>query len=391
MACRNEIVNTQILRICPDDPPVAADRVRAVFQARIVDEITEQPPDVDLNVRTTSTIVYPRATRGGLIGLVGQPFRVFPTLDVDVVDLDMRLTAPGYLPLELAGSLGPIPGFPDVFVPLDLGDVPLHRIPVELAGRTLRNNSLNPTIVAGASLSILGYWPTFPPANVNPPAVMLPPNLVNLSPGFYAPRESATGTLRARGFAPIAGEDKDLILPAGRGDQRLRLSNRTTLAPGSALIIDDLNAPIRERILVDQVDMNSDPDQPAWITLAHPLARTHLEGALVRVANLLPAGAVNSLVRAAIPGDETAFTDGLAGIAAGTIVEVEDAAGVPEYHEAALYESTSDADGYFRFPSLARAAMVLLHAERLGLISPDDARLSPDYRVAENRITVMFP
>jgi hypothetical protein len=303
----------------------------------------------------------------------------------------MRVSAPGYLPLHLTDTLGPLANFPTDFQPLDLGDVALHRVPVQLAGRTLRRASLNPTVVDSAVVSIIGYWPTFPPANVDPTLVMAQPNLVNLSPPFYAPREVATGSLTDRGFVPIAGEDKDLLLPAGRGERRLRLSNRSLLVGGSALIIDDNDPPRREHILVDQVDTSSGVDQPAWITLAHPLAHTHLEGALCRTANLAIAGAPNGLTREAVPGDATAFSNGLVGIASGMTVEVADAHSAPEYHQATLYEAVSDTDGYFRLPSIARVAMVLLNAQRLGLVSPDDARVTPDYRVAENRITVMFP
>ena len=62
--------------------------------------------------------------------------------------------------------------------------------------------------------------------------------------------------------------------------------------------------------------------------------------------------------------------------------------GAPEYHQAELYSDVSDADGYFRLPPIARVA---LHAQRLGLTSPPDERFTPDYRLAENRLTVMFP
>lgn len=390
MTCRIETVVGQAIRFCPEDPPVAADRVRAVLQARVLDEITNEAAEAELSVTTASESLFPRATRGGVVGLVGQPARLFPTLDVSSVELNLRVTTPRYLPLDLAATLGPIAGFPDLFAPLDLGDVGLHRASVEVLGRTLQRASLAPTIVAGASVSIIGYWPTFPLANVAPPAVMLAPNLMNLAPGFYAPRAAAT-TLRQRDLPAIAGHDKNLMQPSVRGTGRLRLSNRTMLVPATPLIVDDADPGRRERILVDQVDTSSADDQPAWVTLVHPLAHTHLDGALCRVANLQPPGAANTLTRPAIPGDETAFTSGLAGLMSGIVVEVDDGVSPPEYHEIQLYQTVSDADGYFRLPPIARVAMVLLHAERLGLVSPGDARVAPDYRVAENRITVMFP
>lgn len=391
MACRTELVDGQSIRYCPDDLPPITDRVRAICRARVIDEITNEPAEVDLTVTTQSRTLFPRATRGGIVGLVGQPFRSLPDLGGTFADLDLRIAASGYLPLDLATTIGPFLGFPDIFAPVDFGNVGLHRVAVELAGRTLRRTSLTPTVVAGALVRVDGYWPTFPPPSVIPSTVMVAPNLVSVTPGFYAPREIATGTLRQRAVAPLIGVDKELLLPAGRGELRLRLSDRQALAAGSLLMIDDLDPGRREHILVDQVDTTSSVDQPAWVTLEYPLARTHLDGAVCRVVALGVAGPFNPLTRAAIPGDETAFTTALAGVATGDIVEIDDAGGAPEYHAAQLYSTTSDVDGYFRLPPITRVAMVLLHAERLGLTPPDDAMVTPDYRVAENRLTVMFP
>lgn len=391
MTCRTEIVEGEARRFCPDPSPIASDRVRAVLRARVIDEITTEPVAVDISVTTESTLLFPRAAEGGLIGLVGQPARVFPGLDVTFVNLAMRVAAPGYLNLDLGGTLGPIAGFPGVFAPLDLGSAGLHRIPVEFLGRTLRRNSLTPIVVAGALIRIDGYWATFPPAGVSPPAVMSPPDLVNLSPGCYAARETPSGTLRARAITPIAGQDKNLRVPAGRGATRIQLTNRSTLAVGSTLIIDDGNPAIREYMVVSFVDTSSGVDEPAWITLAHSIAHTHLDGAFVRVGNPQVPGIANAITRPAIPGDATVFLGGLAGLVAGGIVELSDAFSAPEYHQLSLYETVSDADGYFRLPPIARVAMILLHSQRLPLAPPADARITPDYRVAENRITVMFP
>lgn len=391
MTCRTETAGALTYRFCPDDPPPMADRVRAVLRARAVDEITQQPIEVDLSASTTVRGVTARSAPFGRAGLVGQPARLFPDLAVNPVDLDLRLTARGYLPLDLSGTLGPIAGFPDQFAPLDLGDVGLHRVAVALRGRTLRRGSLAPAVVAGAFVSVIGYWPVFPPPSVAPPLVMQPANLAGLAPGCYAPRAAAAATLRRRDVPAVPGEDKTLLLPAARGTRRLRLSNRSALGAGTVLIVHPDDPGRRERIPVDQVDISSSVDQPAWITLAHPLAHTHLEGVLCQVGNPQMVLAAHALTRAAIPGDETVFLNGLAGLGNGVVVQIDDGVTPPEYHEAWLYQTVSDADGYFRLPPIARVAMVLLHAQRFGLAPPDDARLAPDYRVAENRITVMFP
>jgi hypothetical protein len=391
VSCRTETAGARAYRFCPDDAPPAADRVRALLQARVVDEITREPIEVDVTPTTTLRGVTPRSSPGGVVGLVGQPARRFPGLDVNPVNLDLRVSARGYLPLDLGGMLGPIPGFPNQFAPLDLLDVGMHRVSVVLRGRTLRRGSLAPTVVAGASVDVIGWWPVFPPANVAPATVMQAPNLVSLAPGVYTPRLTGVTSVRRRDVPALPGEDKVLLRPAARGATRVRLSNRSALAAGAVLILDADDLGRRELVPVATVDTSSSTDQPAWVGMAHPLAQTHLERVRCRVGNLqVPAG-VNLLTRSAIPGDETVFLDGLVGLASGVVVEVDDGASPPEYHEARLYRTVSDADGYFRLPPVARVAQLLLRAQRIGLTPPDDMRLGPDYRVPENRVTVVFP
>jgi hypothetical protein len=292
--------------------------------------------------------------------------------------------------LDLGGMLGPIVGFPDQFTPLELGDVGMHRISTTLLGRTLQRASLTPTVVAGATVEIVGYWPNFPPADVDPSAVMEAPDLLALSPPLYASRAAGASQLRRRDLAPVLGQEKTLILPASVGETQLRLSDRIGLTANGLLSIDSKDSARLEHISIALVDTASTADQPAWVMLTHPLAYTHLDGAVCQPANLLPPGASNSLPRPAIPGDDTVFLNGMAGLSSDITVELDDGGGKPEYHQAELYSAVSDADGYFRLPPIARVAMVALHAERTGLVTPPDQGFAPDYRLAENRLTVMF-
>lgn len=391
MTCRIEPAQGLAYHFCPDDPPRQAARLRAVLRARLMDELTGLPLETDIDLSTRISGLTPRVARGGIVGLAGHPSRLFPLLDVAAVNLDLRATAPRYLPRDLSGTLGPVAGFPDLFAPLDLGDVAMHRAPTTLRGRTLRRASLAATVVAGADVEVVGYWPVFPPPQVVPAAVMQPPDLIALSPPLYAARDAALTQVRRRDALPVPGQDKALLIPASAGTTRLRLSNRDGLAAGTLLIIDAADAPRRERVLITLVDTASSVDQPAWITLAHPLAFTHFPGAVCQPSNLLVGGAANTLTRAGIAGDVTLYLSAMTGLAAGATVEVDDGAGAPEYHDADLYRDVSDADGFFRLPPLSRAAMVALHAQRGGLVSPPDELRAPDYRLAENLITVMFP
>lgn len=390
MNCRAESTSSYAFHFCPGDPPVAADRVRALLRARLVDEITQAPVTVDVVASTAVVGASPRVAAFGRVGLVGRPLQLFPDLDLTSSDLDLRAQATGYLPVDLIGTLGPIMGFPEQFAAADLGDIPMHRVAVALRGRTLQRGSLAPTVVAGATVELTGYWPVFPPANVAPPAVMQTADMLHVPAGMYAARNGGVATLGRRAMPALAGADKRLLVPAAHGERRLRLSDRVSVIAGTVLIIRADGASRRERMVVDQVDMSSSDDQPAWVTLVHPLAHTHLRDTLCSVADPQIAAPAKTFERTAIRGDETVFLDDLTGLGEGDVVEIAGGAAA-EYHEISLYRTTSDGNGYFQLPPLSRAAMVLLHAKRLGLVSPDDARVAPDYRIAGNRVTVLFP
>lgn len=390
MTCRTETADMHVYTFCPDTAPAAADRMRAVLAARAVDEITQDTLTVDITARTSTPDMTPRCAPFGRIGLVGRPARAFPGLDVNPVELDLRISAPGYIPLNLGGALGPLAGFPGVFTPLDLGDVHLHRIAVGLRGRTLQRGGLQPWVVDGADITLQGWWPVMPEAGMPPMPTMQTPDLAHTEPCLYAPR--AIGAMvRRRNLPALPGAGKALLLPAAQGTRRLRLSDRVSLAAGSVLIVDPDDVGRCERMAVTQVDPSSSPDQPAWITLAHPLAFAHPENTRCEVAAPQLPGVANALTRTAIPGDEVLFLDGLSGLVEGSVLEIDDGASPPEFHITRLYRTTSDASGYFRLPPISRVAMVLLRAQRAGLAPPEDMRLAPDYRVSENRITIMFP
>ena len=270
MSCRDVEAEGHRYRTCPDDPPRPADRLRAVVRWTAVDEISQDPPDVDFTIESAHPGLRGRAGSGGVMGLVGNPGRLFPGLGAVPVNLEFSLAAPGYIRRHLTASLGPVPGFPDAFTPVDLGQVALHRTAVVLRGRVVRRAPLAPMVVAGATISLLGVWSRFPAANVMPDSVIEPANMVSLFPGLYADRASVVDKLVQRVLTPVVGQDKRLVLPAVRGDRTVRLSNRVLLNVGDILAIDPAHADRVEYLRVASIKGLSTDDQPAYVGFEHP-------------------------------------------------------------------------------------------------------------------------
>ena len=387
MTCRTDIAGTWEYTACPDDPPVAADRLRAVVRWSAIDEITQTGPNVDYTIRTRALGLTPRIARDGLMGLVGNPARLYPGLDLFPVTLAWTVSAPGYITRERDIVLGPVPDFPTFFAPADDGVLALHREPFTLRGRAveLTPGLLDPTPMPGLSVSITGVWWTFPPANVDPNSVVEPADLISLHPGLHADRTLVlAASARRRDLAHVAGQDKTLVLPAVSGEPTARISDRVGVAPGTVLAFEPLLPGRVEYVAVKTVVGASTDDQPATVTLEHRLHLDHEEGTAVHVvAPQLPAAA-HTLVRAGVRGDRVAFLNGMAGVTAG-VVEITAGGAAVEYQTASLYSTTSDADGFYRLPPLSRVASVKLQTPALTLV------MSPDYSRYENLVDLVHP
>lgn len=389
MTCRADVADGYLYTFCPDDPPRAADRWRAVVRGVAVDEITQLPPDIEIIVTTTARGLTPRVARGGLVGLIGLPGRLYPGLDAAMVDIPFSVAAPGYLRRDLDAILGPIAGFPDAFAPADVGTIWLHRGPIVLRGRAVKQTGIDPAPQAGVAITLAGVWSVFPPHDVVPDTVIEPPNLASLHPGLYADRQSGVDGIRRRDLTLAVGEEKRLLLPAVPGDVTVRLSDRKSLVAGHVLAFESARPDRVEYVAVTHVVGASTDDQPATVTLAHPLAMGHADGtSCVRATPAAPL-ANNLLTRDGVVGDCVAFAAALGGISDGAVIEVSGGASA-EYQTARLYAATTDADGFFRLPPISRVASVKLHATGGGLTTQEPV-VSPDYRRYENPIDVVFP
>jgi hypothetical protein len=387
--CRDDVADGFAYVLCPDDPPVVADRLRAVVRWLAVDEITRLAPEVDFAVTTSNLGLTPRVSSGGRMGLVGNPARLYPGLDLGSVDIGYSVAAPGFLPRHRTLKLGPIAGFPNAFAPKDDGVLSLHREPIVIRGRVGKLGGLDPTPLAGATVRLAGVWSTFPPYNVVPDTVIEPPNLLALYPGLYADRLTATDGVRKRDLVLAAGEEKTLVRPAVPGDVDVRISDRTNLNPGDLLAFETARPDHAEYVLVHQVFPGAVSDEPATVRLEYPLALAHEQGTVcVRATPQVPL-ATNTLTRDGIPAERVAFLSALTGFFDGATVEILGGA-TPEWQTVHLYETTSDADGFYRLPPISRVASVKLHADS-GALTPQEPVTSPDYRRYDNFVDVIFP
>jgi hypothetical protein len=386
MISRLEWAGGTSYRYTPDRPRRTADHWRAIAQARVLDEITRETVRHPIHVTAGHEDLVVRAGSDGMIGVVGRPGRIFPALAVTGAALQLTIAVPGYLPLELAGTLGPIAGFPDAFAHLDFGDALLHRPGVVLAGRVVENVAGTPPI-PGAAVRIEGMWSTLPPPNWTPPALQEPANLISLAPGLYAPRAAAAAIVRRD--LVLSLQAKTMIRPLSAGATRALISDRVGLAAGGVLAIDRDDAARLEAIELTQVDTTSTLDQPAWVTLAHAAKHLHREGAVCTAAAPQPPQAPTTFTRSGIAGDCVAILNvaPAPAFASGVFVEIDDGAAPREFQRIERFETATDAGGFFRLPPIARVAFVRVRVQHGGF-SDSTPILTIDYRSAVQRLTV---
>jgi hypothetical protein len=393
VTCRADTVGFWNYRSCPDDPPVAADRLRAVVRWQAVDEISESGPDLDYTIKTDALGLSSRVSRDGIMGLVGNPARLYPGLDAATVDVAFTLYSPGYLPRELTATIGPVVGFPNNFTPAKAkpgdpdGNVALHRDAIVVRGRTVQlvPGQLDPVPVPLVPISIIGAWWVFPPANVDPDTVIEPANLVSLHPGLYTDRVTTTDSVVRRDLQHVVGQDKTLVAPAVRGDTSARISDRIgVVGPGTILAFEPSRPDRVEYMQVTLVTGASTPDQPATVTLAYRLQLDHEQGTDVQVVTPQAPAAANAFVRDGIRSDRVAFIAGMTGVTGG-VLEIGGTTVFPEYQTGSLYSTTSDSNGFYRLPPLSRVASVKLQTPALKLVT------SPDYGRYENLVDLVNP
>ncbi len=319
--------NGTIYTLSPDTTIPLAARTWAVVSARLVDEITGQASGGAITISASESGFIPRVSADGLVGLTGIPRNSFPHLAIKGYVVNVTIKAEGYVPLSRHVPIGPIAGFPDAFVPGDMGTVLLHRNPVVIRGRTVMTSGDVTVALPGIPVKITGVSDTFPPSDVVPPPPD-PPNLISLQSTLYAARLASTGSARRRDVVPVSGEDKLLLDWAASNSNVLALSDRVNIASGDLLMIDALDPDLAEYITINAISGASTADQPARIRLTYPLVYEHAPTIAVRKVTLQPAGPDNLFARNAISGDTCIFLgsmnnlDALSAVNTQNVVEI---------------------------------------------------------------------
>ncbi|HYT73163.1 MAG TPA: hypothetical protein VEL79_00320, partial [Vicinamibacterales bacterium] len=195
--------------------------------------------------------------------------------------------------------------------------------------------------------------------------------------------------LRRRDMVLAAGEEKTLVRPAVPGNRDVRISDRVNLNPGDVLAFETAVPDRVEYVAVFAVHAGAVPDEPATVTLTYPLALPHEQGAVCVRATPQPPAANNLFVRDGVPAEQVAFLAALTGLVDGATAELGGGA-APEYQTVRLYETTSDANGFYRLPPISRVASIKLHAD-FGALPAQEPVVSPDYRGFQHFVDVSFP
>lgn len=89
----------------PDDPAPLSSRIWAIVQARLINDVTNEPVTSSVQLKSDIKECIPRISRDGLVGFVGIPSRVFSALAGRNFLMTVDINADGYLPRTLTASI----------------------------------------------------------------------------------------------------------------------------------------------------------------------------------------------------------------------------------------------------------------------------------------------
>jgi hypothetical protein len=385
---QNYIDNGLTYTVAPDVRPPLGQRMWALVQAEILDELTGQPPLAALDIESPNLGVFPRVAEDGIVGLAGIPRDAFSELATQNYTVNLTITAARYIAIKMAVVVASIPTFPALFNTTDLGVVALHRAPMLIKGRVVVSSGVTSTPVPGAKITLTGIWRTVPPAHIAVPPS--PPDLVSLQPGLYFARAAAATQITQQALVPVVGANKQLLVDAGQGATMMRLSDCIGLVINDVLAVDGDDPFRTEYMTIQNIFPASTPNQPATIQLTYGLQATHRQNAPVRKVTLAAPGAATPLSADAIAGDICAFVGSAATLRPATTVKITDLANPTEYQAVSYFDTITDAQGFYRLPPLSRVAQLNLKADIGVLPPPKTVTFVPDYSQEEDRVDFVF-
>lgn len=329
---------------------------QAVVAARLVDDPTGRPVP-GARVTTTFPGLRSRTAAGGFVGLVGDPSRAMSGLATTAYDVDVVLEANGYASRHETASFAAQPGFPTVFIPVDLGAVPMRRLPVDVRVGTYELDASNrPRPLAGATVSVTGHWRQVTDLVSGPGT----DDLLAVTPGLRAPRP-AGAPIDLPPLNQPAEPPRTLTTAASAGATRIAVSHTGGLVAGDLVGLDLGDTDRAERIEIVAVDGPADLQSPAELELRFPLAVGHRAGA--SAARIVPGPALTStaLMTASLAGDRTVTVGSLAGLP-GQVVRIGGGGAASEYCTAGRYELTTNSEGAGRFPPMTGMAAIEVSA-----------------------------
>lgn len=373
-------------RVALEERQPAGQRLWGVVQRRLIDELTQRPIATRITVETDKKGLVQGSTAGGFAGLAGVPQWVFsdPDLSSHAHTFTAIFRAEGYLAYEAQISLGPIADFPDVFAPLPTTTIEMHRNPISIRGRIMRNGAA-PIPAVGLTVDICALWRRLPSATASPPAD--PYTLMAIRPGLWFARSATVTQLSRRDLIDVLGEDKALSADFTAGSRHIRCSNRINLSIGNILAVDIGDPSITEYLPIASIDGASTAEQPAVIGLLYPLAYDHRQDAVVRRVSPQPPGASNAFGIDAGTGDTSLLLDSSTDLSDARTVEISDGVHPNEYRRIFPYSTTTDSNGYFQLPPLHRVARLDLRISGASLSADIDGFI-PDYGSRDNWINV---
>lgn len=322
-------VESRLVTVAPDDIVIDDYRWQALVRGRAVDELSGDPVDVKCSQTPPS---QSRSGRGGVFGIAGY------RRDLAVGSKwTIRLSADGFTSATVDG----------VFTGglLELGDVPLRRTAVTLAGSTLCRPGNGPLDNVTVKLDSIKRRAS---------DAQSPPDIVALDLPLAVRRPMPTTvTVVTPTDQPLVAGERPLRLAAmlEPGVTEIHLVDVAGVTDGQTLRLGDVD---HEYVIVAGVD-----SLRRRVQLETPVMRRHPLSSVV-AKQTIATGSATPLLRDGESGDTVAFVSRAAIATRQTVLIETTAVPTNEIRVAIPYQAATLADGVWAFPPISRVTEVAL-------------------------------